>query len=106
MLEAEMPAGEASEETGEVRGLSGLDEEMGELLISAVLVVAVMGRWGILMVTMGAVCSCGVSVGGEIFPCTNTDCSDWIKKKKLIKHLKIILTHTFISAIYFKGYCL
>lgn len=23
----------------------------------------------------GAVCSCGKSVGGEIFPCTNTECS-------------------------------
>lgn len=88
MLEAGWPPGEASEEAREVRGLAGLLGTMGELLISAVLVVAVMGRWGIRMVTMGA-CSCGESVGGEIFPCTSTECSDWMKRyKKLINHAK------------------
>lgn len=56
----------------------GLLGELG-LLISAVLVVAVMGRCGIRMAT-GAECSCGKSLGGEIFPCTNVECSGWIKR--------------------------
>ncbi len=46
--------------------------------MSAVLVVAVMGRWGMRMVT-GAECSCGKSLGGEIFPSANDECSGWTK---------------------------
>lgn len=56
----------------------GLLGESGELFMSAVLVVAVMGRWGIRMAT-GAMCSCGKSLGGEILPWTNTECSDWMQ---------------------------
>lgn len=69
--------------TGEDREPLGLLVESGESLISAVLVVAVMGWWGIRMAT-GAVCSCGKSLGGEIFPCTNTECSGWIKTYAMI----------------------
>lgn len=62
-------------EGGEPAGLPG---DPG-LLISANLVVAVMGRWG---VATGAACTCRRSEGGEIFPCTNTDCSGWTKLRK------------------------
>ena len=68
----------------------GLLAESGEPLISAVFVVAVMGRWGIRMAT-GAVCSCGKSMGGEIFPCTNTECSAWIKTCRVITLLLLFL---------------
>lgn len=66
--------GGGASETGEDQEPVGLLVESGEPLISAVLVVAVMGRWGIRMAT-GAVCSSGKLLGGEIFPCTNTECS-------------------------------
>lgn len=87
MLAADWPVGEASE-IGEDREPTGLLGESGPL-ISAVLVVAVMGRWGILMVT-GAVCSCGKSLGGEVFPCTNTECSGWMKRFQMITLMKIL----------------
>lgn len=64
---------EASE-LGEDTEPMGLLGELVDTLISAVLVVAVMGRWGIRNVT-GAACSRGLSVGGEIFPFSNTECS-------------------------------
>lgn len=63
--------GEASE-TGADPGPKAQPGESAEPLISAVLVVAVMGRWGIRVAT-GALRSCGKSSGGEIFP--NTTCS-------------------------------
>lgn len=77
MIAADWPVGEASL-TGEEREPTGLLGELG-FLSSAVLVVAVMGRCGI-RIAMGAVCSCGKSLGGEIFPCTNVECSGWIKR--------------------------
>lgn len=67
-------SGDGASGTGDDPDPNGLLGESGEPLNSAVLVVAVMGRWGIRMAT-GAVCSCGKSLGGEIFPCTNTECS-------------------------------
>lgn len=73
MFTANWREGEASDagEDGEPTGLLGAP---GEPFSSAVLVVAVMGRWGMRMAT-GAVRSCGNSLGGEIFPWTNTECS-------------------------------
>lgn len=65
-------AGEASE-MGDGGDPAGLPGESG-LLISAILVVAVMGRCGIRMAT-GAVCSWGKSLGGEIFPWASAECS-------------------------------
>lgn len=73
VLAADWPAAEASE-TGEEREPAGLPGESGPFT-SAVLVVAVMGRWGILMAT-GAVCSWGKSLGGgDVFPWTDSECS-------------------------------
>ena len=77
MLAADWPVGESSE-TGEEREAEGLLGESGPF-ISAVLVVAVMGRWGILMAT-GAMCSCGKLFGGETFPCSNSNGSGRIKQ--------------------------
>lgn len=77
---ADWLGGEASD-SGGVSEPTGLLGEPGEPLISAVLVVAVMGRWGIRMATTGTVCSCGRSLGGEIFPCTNTECSNRTEHK-------------------------
>lgn len=57
-------------EGGDPAGLTG---ESG-LLISANLVVAVMGRCGIRMAT-GAVCLWGRSLGGEILPWADAECS-------------------------------
>lgn len=79
MLAADWPGGEASDAGGDWEPV-GLLGESG-FLISAILVVAVMGRWGIRMAT-GAVCSCGKSWGGEIFPCNDIEFSDWIKRSK------------------------
>lgn len=72
VLAADWPVFETSE-TGEEREPTGLLGDSGPF-ISAVLVVAVMGRWGILLATW-AVCSWGKSWGGEILPCTNSECS-------------------------------
>lgn len=69
---ADWLVGEASE-TGGGEEPAGLLGESGPL-ISAIFVVAVMGRCGILMAT-GAVCWWGKSLGGEIFPCTSAECS-------------------------------
>ena len=63
---------------GETKEPVGLLGESG--LISAVLVVAVIGRCGI-RIAIGAVCSCGMmTFGGEIFPCTNVEFSNWTKE--------------------------
>lgn len=70
MLAADWP------EIGEEQEPTGL---LGESGPSAILVVAVMGRCGIRMAT-GAVCSCGKSLSRDIVPCTNPECSGWMKR--------------------------
>lgn len=54
---------------------------------SAVLVVAVMGRWGIRMAT-GAVLSYGMLLlAGKLFPCDTVEFSEWTSIEKI--HLLI-----------------
>lgn len=78
VLAADWPAADAWPGGGE-REPTGLLGESGHL-VSAVLVVAVTGRWGILVAT-GAVCWCGKSLGEEIFPSITSECTGWIVRR-------------------------
>lgn len=92
MLAVDWLGGKASETGGKLEEV-GLLGDSGQVLSSAVLVVAVMGKWAIRMAT-GAVCSCGKSLGGDIFPGTGKECSYWRKiekshkKKEKKKHVE------------------
>ncbi len=53
---------------------------MTGLVFTAALAAVVRGTCGMHMAT-GGLCLCVKSLGGEIFACVNTECSDWIKIK-------------------------